>query len=93
MKSGTKSRRLPPEILTDVEVRSLMRACGRHAPTGVRNRALIALLYRSGLRINEALNLYPKDLALDVGSVRVLNGKGGRSRTVGLDPGAHGKFC
>jgi len=65
-----------------------MRACGRHAPTGLRNRALIALLYRTGLRINEALSLYPKDLELADGSVRVLNGKGGRSRTVGLNPGA-----
>ncbi len=81
-------RRLPPEVLTDEEVCALMQACGRHAPTGLRNRALIALLYRAGLRINEALNLYPKDLELADGSVRVLNGKGGRSRTVGLDPGA-----
>lgn len=81
-------RRLPPEVLTDAEVRALMEACGRYTPTGLRNRALIALLYRSGLRINEALGLYPKDLDLTAGSVRVLNGKGGRSRTVGLDPGA-----
>ena len=81
-------RHLPPEVLTDDEVCALMRACGRQAPTGRRNRALIAVLYRTGLRINEALSLYPKDLELDEGSVRVLNGKGGRSRTVGLDPGA-----
>jgi len=65
-----------------------MRACSRYAPTGLRNRALIALLYRAGLRINEALSLYPKDLDLNDGCIRVLNGKGGRSRTVGLDPGA-----
>ena len=83
-----QTRRLPPEILSDAEVCALMRACGRHAPTGLRNRALIALLYRTGLRINEALSLYPKDLELSDGSVRVLNGKGGKSRTVGLDPGA-----
>ena len=82
-----RPRRLPPEVLTDAEVCALMRACGRYAPTGMRNRALIALLYRTGLRINEALSLYPKDLELIDGSVRVLNGKGGRSRTVGLDPG------
>ncbi len=81
-------RRLPPEVLSDDEVCALMRACGRYAPTGLRNRALIALLYRAGLRINEALSLYPKDLELTDGSVRVLHGKGGRSRTVGLDPGA-----
>ena len=81
-------RRLPPEVLTDAEVCALMRACGLYSPTGIRNRALIALLYRAGLRINEALTLYPKDLELSDGSVRVLNGKGGRSRTVGLDVGA-----
>ena len=87
--ADTKPKRhLPPEVLTHSEVCALMDACGQYTPTGVRNRALIALLYRTGLRINEALCLYPKDLELADGSVRVLNGKGGRSRTVGLDPGA-----
>ena len=87
-RSKRPSRRLPPEVLTDAEVCALMRACSPYAPTGLRNRALIALLYRAGLRINEALSLYPKDLDLADGSIRVLNGKGGRSRTVGLDPDA-----
>ncbi len=90
---GRKPRRhkhLPAEVLTDEEVAKLMRACSHRAPTGIRNQALIALLYRSGLRINEALSLYPKDLELDKGMVRVLNGKGGRSRTIGIDPGAAG---
>ncbi len=89
--NGQKSRRhkhLPPEVLTEEEVSKLMRACSHRAPTGIRNRALIALLYRSGLRINEALLLYSKDLELDKGAIRVLNGKGGRSRTIGIDPGA-----
>ncbi len=81
-------RRLPPEVLTDTEVAALMNACGRYSPTGLRTRALIALLYRTGLRINEALSLYPKDLDLPGGCIRVLNGKGGHSRTVGIDPGA-----
>ena len=39
-------RKLPPEILTDDEVCALIRACSSGAPTGVRNRALIAILYR-----------------------------------------------
>jgi len=83
-----RGRRLPPEVLSHAEVCALIEACGRYAPLGLRNRALIALLYRAGLRINEALSLYPKDLDLADGSVRVLHGKGGKSRTVGLDPGA-----
>ncbi len=90
---GRKPRRhkhLPPEVLTDDEITKLMRACSHRAPTGIRNRALIALLYRSGLRINEALSLYAKDLELNNGIIRVLNGKGGRSRTIGIHPGAAG---
>lgn len=80
-------RRFPPEVLSDDEVRALMAACG-NTITGVRNRALLAMLYRGGLRINEALSLWPKDLDLANGALRVLHAKGGKSRTTGLDPGA-----
>jgi integrase/recombinase XerC len=80
------TRRLPPEILTDGEVLALMRACGE-SDTGLRNQALIAVMYRSGLRVAEALALYPKDVDAAAGTVRVLCGKGGRSRTVGIDDG------
>ena len=87
-RADKRKRRFPPEILTDGEVRSLMEACGGYRPTAVRNRALIALLYRGGLRISEALHLYPKDIDLEHGAVRVLFAKGGKYRTVGLDAGA-----
>ena len=83
-----KGKRYPPEILTPDEVRSLIRACSSRAPTGVRNRALLVTLYRAGLRIGETLDLYPKDIDREAGTVRILNGKGKRARTVGLDPGA-----
>lgn len=81
-------RHLPPEVLTDEEVCALMNACSARAPTGLRHRALITILYRAGLRITEALELRPKDLDLAKGAIRILRGKGGKSRTVGLDPGA-----
>jgi len=81
-------RRFPPEILTDAEVCRLLDACDDRQPTGVRNRALIAILYRGGLRINEALDLFPKDIDHEEGSIRILNGEGGRARTVGVDPAA-----
>ena len=86
--SKGRSKRLPVEILTETEVRDLMRACSRRAPTGIRNRALIALLWRTGLRVSEALALYPKDLDLEAGTCRVLHGKNDRTRTVGIDPEA-----
>ena len=40
------------EPLTPAEVSALLASCSRRAPTGIRNRALITLLYRSGLRIS-----------------------------------------
>ena len=84
-RNGQPRRRFPPEILTDDEVRRLLAACGLQ-PAGLRNQALIALLYRGGLRINEALDLWPKDIDFECGSIRILHGKGGRARTVGIDP-------
>ncbi|QYK49752.1 MAG: tyrosine-type recombinase/integrase [Phycisphaeraceae bacterium] len=81
-------RRLPPEVLTDDEVRALLDACGRYTPVALRNRALITLMYRAGLRVSEALALQPKDVDLENGVIRVLHGKGDRYRAVGLDPGA-----
>jgi len=83
--SSSTSRRRPPEVLTEAEVIALIRACSARAPTGVRNRALIAVLWRSGLRISEALALELRDIDLDAGTLRVRHGKGDKSRTVGVD--------
>ncbi len=85
---ANKGQTFPPEILTPDEVRALINAASNRAPTGIRNRALIAIMYRGGLRLAEALALRPKDLDVDRGSVTVLHGKGDRHRVVGLDPGA-----
>ena len=84
----TKGKKLPPEVLMADEVRALIKACSHRAPTGIRNRALIVLLYRGQLRISEALALKPKDLDAKQGTVRVMHGKGDKARTVGLDAGA-----
>ena len=85
---ANKGRKLPPEPLTDDDVKRLIGVCSRRAPTGIRNRALIVALYRGGLRIAEAMALRPKDLDAQAGTVRILEGKGRKARTVGLDPGA-----
>lgn len=80
-----KGRTLPPEPLTHSEVLDLLRACSSKAPTGQRNAALVVLLWRAGLRCSEALDLHPKDIDAQAHTVRILHGKGNRSRTVGLD--------
>jgi site-specific recombinase XerD len=85
---GNKGKTYPAEVLTADEVRALIRGCSNRAPTGVRNRALIVVLYRAGLRLDEALALRPKDVDAAAGTVTVLHGKGDQRRTVGLDAGA-----
>ena len=85
---ANKGRKLPPEPLTPDEVKMLIRGCSKRAVTGVRNRALIVVLYRAGLRVSEALSLMPKDLDPINSTIRVLHGKGDHDRVVGLDAGA-----
>ncbi len=81
-----KGKTYAPEVLTGDEIRALMAACGRSA-TGLRNRSLLVVLWRAGLRVGEALALRPSDLDPAAGTLRVPRGKTGH-RTVGLDPEA-----
>jgi len=85
---ANKGKKLPPEPLSAEEVKALLRACSKRATTGIRNRALIVVLYRGGLRVSEALAVMPKDLNPTNGTIRVLHGKGDHDRVVGLDTGA-----
>ena len=57
-----RGRRFPAEVYDRDQVDALMRACSTRYPTGIRNRALIALMYRGGLRLSEALALRPSDV-------------------------------
>lgn len=81
-------KRFPAQVLSRDEVGRLLAACSIRGLTGQRNRAMIALLYRAGLRCQEMLDLRPGDIDLERGSVEVLHGKGDRRRVVGIDPGA-----
>lgn len=77
--------RFPPEPLSASEVRALLLACPEHTDAGKRNRALFVVMWRSGLRMAEALALRVSDINPDRGSIRILRGKGARARTVGID--------
>lgn len=83
-----KGCKYPAEPLSADEVRRLLAAPSRRAPTGIRNRALLVVLWRAGLRVSEALALCSKDVDPAAGTLRVLHGKGDKSRTVGMDPEA-----
>lgn len=74
----------PATPYTDAEVLALMDACP-DTRAWRRMRALIALLWRSGLRISEALALLPADLDPEQGTVTVQCGKGGKRRISAMD--------
>lgn len=83
-----KGKKYPGEVLTPAEVGAILAQCSRRAPTGIRDRALITVMYRAGLRVSEALALRPADIDTEAGAVKVRHGKGDRARTVGLGDGA-----
>jgi integrase/recombinase XerC len=59
-----------------------------HPWTGPRNQAVLLLLYGSGLRVSEALNLNRKDAPLAPRDVLRIKGKGGRERLAPVLPAA-----
>jgi site-specific recombinase XerD len=71
----------PPKV---EEIIAVMRAAGDGAH-GRRLRGLIVILWRAGLRIQEALALAESDLDRRRGALLVRRGKGGRRREVGMD--------
>ena len=89
--AGVAQPRLPrslPRPLPVDDVRRLLEAPEESSPTGVRDRAILELLYGSGLRISELTGMDVDDLDLEEGSLRVL-GKGGKEREVPLGSFAH----
>ena len=90
MVPANKGRKLPPELLTPEDVRALLAACSTTAPTGVRNRALVATLYRAGLRLDEALTLLPGDVDVAACLIHVGHRTGGHHREAGIDASAMG---
>jgi integrase len=82
---ANKGARYPADPPPVEEIVAVMRQAGRSAH-GVRLRGLISVLWRSGMRIAEALALNESDLNRERGSLLVRNGKGGKRREVGMDP-------
>lgn len=75
----------PPTPPTPDEVLAILEECNPSAPHGIRDRALIALLWRSGLRISEALSLVRDDLRPESDEVVVRRGKGAKYGVSGMD--------
>lgn len=81
-------RTYPADHLRREEITAMLDAFDMSDPIDHRNRTLMVLLWRSGLRISEALALRPIDVDLENLTVHVLHGKGDKARVTNLDPGA-----
>jgi site-specific recombinase XerD len=76
--------RYPADPPRAEEIIAVMRAAGVHAH-GLPARALIAVIWRGGLRISEALAVTESDVDARRGSVLVRHGKGDKRREAGMD--------
>ena len=85
---ANKGKRYPAEPLTPDEVAAIIGQCSARSTTGIRNRALLTLLYRSGLRVSEVLALRPADVNLGKHSIRLLDTKIGQPQTRGFHSSA-----
>ncbi len=79
-----------PDVLSSDEVMSLLNAPDSNKPTGLRDSAMLELLYAAGLRVSELVSLKVLDVNLDAGFVRVL-GKGNKERVVPIGTYAKAK--
>lgn len=70
-----------PSVLNVYEIERMLLATDTQTPLGLRDRALLEMLYGAGLRVSELIGLSLTDLLFDLEVVRVL-GKGNRERVV-----------
>ncbi len=78
---GPRRERRLPTFLTQEQIDTLIAAADRDTPQGLRDRAVLELLYASGLRVSEVVGLAVVGVDLDDRTVRVW-GKGARERVV-----------
>jgi len=72
-----------PKSLSEAEVEALLNAPDTEDARGHRDRTMLEVLYASGLRVSELVNLTPGQVNLTQGVLRIL-GKGGKERLVPL---------
>ena len=83
------ARRPPryPKTLSEAQVEALIGAPDPDTPLGLRDRAMLELMYASGLRVSELVGLRTVNVGLDEGVVRVV-GKGDKERMVPMGDAA-----
>lgn len=79
--STPQQRQVLPDVLSLEEVEQLLEAPDRDTPLGKRDAAMLEVLYATGLRVSELVELSLGDVHAATGCIKVL-GKGGKERLV-----------
>jgi integrase/recombinase XerD len=87
LNSPRVGRSLPDALSVDEVERLLLAPDSHHSPESLRDRAMLELLYATGMRVTEMVSLDIDDIDLDAGTVRCL-GKGGKERMIPIHPRA-----
>jgi integrase/recombinase XerD len=87
MLEAPKLKRSLPHVLSVEEIEQLIAAIDHSKPDGVRNRAMLEVMYSCGLRVSELTSLRLTGLYLDVGYIKVI-GKGDKERLVPIGDAA-----
>jgi integrase/recombinase XerD len=77
-----------PKTLSEAQVEALLAAPDVDTPLGLRDRTMVELMYASGLRVSELVQIKTVHLGLNEGVLRVM-GKGSRERLVPFGGEAH----
>jgi len=83
--SNNKGKKFDVEVLTTNEVDRILRTFPPNN-TGLRNRTMILVMYRTAIRCAELTALRPGDINEAAGTITIVLGKGGKRRVVGADP-------
>lgn len=78
---GPRLSRNIPDTLSVPEIQALINAIDHSKPEGMRNRAILEVMYGCGLRVSELITLKRSDLFLDIEYIKVI-GKGDKQRLV-----------
>ena len=76
-----------PKVMSESDVEALLAAPDENTATGLRDRAMLELMYACGLRVSELVAMRLDSARLDIGAARVV-GKGGRERVVPFNAAA-----
>jgi integrase/recombinase XerD len=75
-----RSKRRLPQVLTEDEILKILESCPFNTPAGLRDRAMLELLYSTGIRVGELTAANVEDFIMDRRELVIVQGKGRKDR-------------